>query len=81
MNSHICYADLSIDFACIEKLKRLYPLYMDHRFNLLGSGSVKVNYELQAKGLHGKKYHDPSMEKYGRRVAGIVRTGEMYGCV
>lgn len=68
MNSHICYADLSIDFACIEKLKRLYPLYMDHRFNLLGSGSVKVNYELQAKGLHGKKYHDPSMEKYGRRV-------------
>ena len=76
MNSHICYADLSIDFACIEKLKRLYPLYMDHRFNLLGSGLVRVNYELQAEGLHGKKYHDPCMRKYGKQIAKQLCNGK-----
>ncbi len=68
MNSYIYDADLYIDYACIAKLRKLYHRYMNHSFNLLGSGFVKVNYVLRPKGLHGKRYHDPYMEKYGRRI-------------
>lgn len=75
MYSYISYADLCIDTACIEKLKRLYPLYMNHRFDLLGSGFVKVNYQMQAKGLHGKRYRDTYMEKYGRKIKGELCGG------
>ncbi len=76
MYSYINHKDLCIDTVCFEKLKRLYPLYMYHRFDLLGSGFVKVNYQMQAKGLHGKRYRDSYMEKCGRKVEGELRRGQ-----
>lgn len=68
MNSYICHTNLSIDLDTINKLERLYSLYMNHQFDLLGSGFVKVNYKLQAKGLCGKRYKDSHMAKYGEKI-------------
>ena len=76
MNSYICDADLSIDHACVTKLKKLYQRCVEHRFNLLGSGPVKVNYELQAKGLHGKKYQGSYMPRYGKKIARKLCNGK-----
>lgn len=68
MNSYIRCKELKVDSECLEKLQRLYPLYLEHRFNLLGSGIVKVNYELRPEGLHGIKYDNPSMAKYRKKA-------------
>lgn len=64
MNSYIRCKELKVGFDCLEKLKCLYPLYLEHRFDLLGSGFVKVDYNLQARGMHGIKYNNPNMAKY-----------------
>jgi len=41
---------------------------MEHTFDLLGSGPVRINYGLSAKGMQGKKYFDSSMAKYSKKV-------------
>ena len=77
MYSYINHKDLCIDTVCFEKLKRLYPLYMYHRFDLLGSGFVQVGYhtqkatgeedlyELPGKGGTGDYHAHGLIVKYG----------------
>lgn len=69
MNSYICYQKLSVNNSCKENLKYLCRHFMAHEFDLLGSGYVKVDYKLCAKGFEGKKYFDSHMGMYGERVA------------
>ena len=73
MNSNICCADLKIDMKCTEKLQRLYSFYMSHKFDLLGSGFVKLDYTLVPKGFHGKKYITKQMSLYGMIVKKILQ--------
>ncbi len=69
MNSYIGYEKLNIDKSCRKNLECLCRHFMNHQFNLLGSGYVKVNYRLHAEGMCGKRYFDPHMDRYGRKVA------------
>lgn len=64
MYSYVRCDEIEVNPSCKSKLISLYNLYMQHQFDLLGSGYVKVNYKLQAKGVHGKRYIDPHMAKY-----------------
>lgn len=73
MDSFINIEEIIINSACKAKLKRLYRLYMQHRFDLLGSGFVKPDYHLCAKGLHGKRYKSRSMSGYGMIAAKKLR--------
>lgn len=63
MFSYICCNEIVVDNSCKTKLISLYKLYMQHQFDLLGSGFVQINYKLRAKGIHGKKYFDSHMAK------------------
>lgn len=68
MKSYIDCKKLNIDSDCMQKLESLYQYYLKHRFNLLGSGWVKIDYELRAKGVCGKRYYSPYMSYYGKKV-------------
>lgn len=61
MYSYVNVSELIIDETCRSKLERLYPMYRKHKFDLLGSGFVKIDYNLEAGGFHGKKYVDRHM--------------------
>ena len=69
MYSFISIDKITVNASCMTKLKKLCDLYMQHKFNLLGSGFVKPDYDLCAKGLHGKRYQSRSMKRYGRTAA------------
>lgn len=56
MYSFINSGEINIDNECRLQLKVLYDLYIEHKFDLLGSGYVKVDYRLNAKGFRKKKY-------------------------
>ena len=43
----------------------LYQFYIRHKYDLLGRGYTKVDYKLDAKGFHGRKYVDRTMALYG----------------
>lgn len=66
MFSYVQCDKITVDALCKSKLEKLYLLYMQHKFNLLGSGFVKVNYKLRAKGIHGKRYISLCMARYER---------------
>lgn len=68
MYSYIKCNELIIDCEVKKKLGALYEKYMRHEFDLLGSGYVKINYELQAKGVCGKRYCNPYMPEYGKKL-------------
>lgn len=70
MYSYIKCNELIIQCNTRTKLKRLYIKYMRHEFDLLGSGFVKNGYNLNPKGVCGKRYVNPSMSKYGKKAAG-----------
>lgn len=46
MYSFININEIMIDASCREKLRTLCDLYMQHRFDLLGSGFVKLDYNI-----------------------------------
>lgn len=69
MNSYISYHKLDIDSCCRETLEYLCWHFMAHQFNLLGSGFVKVDYQLWPNGMRGRRYRDPYMQNYGQKVA------------
>lgn len=73
MHSFINIEEIVVNDSCKEKLKKLCRLYMQHRFNLLGSGFVKLDYNLRAKGLHGKHYRSYGMAGYGIVAAKKLR--------
>lgn len=73
MNSYICYHKLDIDSSCRETLEHLCRHFMEHQFDLLGSGFVKVDYQLQVNGMRGRKYRDPHMQNYGQKIAKKLR--------
>lgn len=73
MYTYIDIGKIVIDVSCRAKLEKLFQLYIQHKFNLLGSGLVKMDYSLCAKGLHGKRYKSHSMEKYGMAAVRILR--------
>ena len=50
-SSYIQMNELQINKDCQKKLEKLYHMYMNHQFDLLGSGYVKVDYHLYAKGF------------------------------
>jgi len=45
----------------IEKADELYRMYMNHRFDLLGSGWMQVGYASNAKGFQQYKYDVPNI--------------------
>lgn len=73
MYSFINIDEIIINASCRGNLKRLYGLYMQHRFDLLGSGFIKLDYNLCAKGMHGKRYRSRSMARYGMDAAKKLR--------
>lgn len=81
MYSFININEIMIDASCREKLRTLCDLYMQHRFDLLGSGFVKLDYTICAKGLHGRRYKSRSMARYGMYAAKKIRSryGDMLG--
>ena len=40
-----------------QNLKKVSKLYLEHRFDLLGSGWVKYNYDSEAIGVEGNRYY------------------------
>lgn len=40
----------------VEQIRELSELYLKHRFDLLGSGWVKVTYGMRCRGMHGYLY-------------------------
>lgn len=66
MYSYLKYNELVLDSDSEKKLIQLYENYMNHKFNLLGSGFVTVDYEINANGLHGYRYTDKSMRLFGK---------------
>ena len=73
MYSYIKYNELVIDHEAKNKLMQLYENYMQHKFDLLGSGFVTIDYELQAKGVWGKRYRSPYMQEYGKKVEKMLK--------
>ena len=68
MNSFIKYQELEITEDCKKNLHDLYEQIKAHNFNLLGSGNVIVDYELNPKGFHNKKYNTNQMKMYGKAI-------------
>lgn len=56
MNSYINCKELIIDDNCKKRLSDLCKRYMNHEFNLLGSGFVNIRYGMKIKGFRNKKY-------------------------
>lgn len=68
-NSYICVEQLKINPKCQRKLENLYHMYMEHRFDLLGSGYVKIDYDILARGFTGKIYSKKHQDiSYIRRL-------------
>lgn len=66
MYTYINANGLAIDNECRQKLEKLYQFYMQHEFDLLGSGFVRVGYGCGVKGFLGKRYVDNFKKLYGR---------------
>ncbi|MDE6567097.1 MAG: heparinase II/III family protein [Lachnospiraceae bacterium] len=72
-NSYIRVEQLKINQECQRKLELLYHMYMEHKFDLLGSGYVKIDYDICAKGFAGKRYVNPYMKKYEKKAKRYVQ--------
>lgn len=68
VSSYIRVDELEINGDCQQKLEKLYHMYMKHRFDLLGSGYVKIDYHICAKGFAGKRYRSTHMGKYEKKA-------------
>lgn len=75
MNSFIESAAIKTEPSCKRKLTELYKRYRAHTFDLLGSGYVKTDYRLRAKGVCGHRYTEPLMGFFGK-VAGLKLRGK-----
>lgn len=70
MNSYIDYTQLQIDEKSRQDLLFLYEKYMNHEFDLLGSGWIRVEYGMQTKGFRGNRYlcdRNNLLGKYAKR--------------
>lgn len=76
MYSYIDCSKLVVDSDTKEKLMRLYEKHMRHEFDLLGSGFVKVDYDLQAKGMCGRRYANQYMAQYGKKIERRLKKGK-----
>lgn len=56
MNFYIDINKIEIDEKSLKNLRFLYENYMEHKFDLLGSGPVKVTYGMKANGFSGICY-------------------------
>lgn len=56
-SSFINLSKLEIDNDTLNNLRFLTANYLNHKFDLLGSGLVKVSYNLKPNGLEGYKYY------------------------
>lgn len=65
--------ELQINEDCQQKLEKLYHMYMNHKFDLLGSGYVKVDYHIYAKGFAGKRYCSTHMGKYEKKAKKFIK--------
>ncbi len=65
MHSYVDVDKLIVNNNCRDELYVLYQFYIMHKYDLLGSGYTKVDYKLDAKGFHGRKYIDRTMALYG----------------
>jgi len=68
MNRFFYYSELTVDFKNRKTLDQLCDQYINHRFSLLGSEFVKVNYWLKAKGFRGCQYNSITMRYFGKRA-------------
>ena len=64
MNSYVDIKKIVINNDCKKQLERLFQLYIRHEFDLLGSGLIKIDYKIDAKGFFGRKYYNRSMFLY-----------------
>ncbi len=56
MYSYIDINILQVNSECKKDLLLLYDKYMDHEFDLLGSGFQRIYYGMEVKGFQGIKY-------------------------
>lgn len=52
---------LNLDGFDLEKVDELCRMYLNHRFDLLGSGWIQVSYKNNAKGFDGYRYDVPDI--------------------
>ncbi len=74
---------LTVDAAFIEAVKAGARAALEHRFDLLGSGPVRVDYELDAAGLAGHRYDmapgpEAAQRQRQRMVALLSGLGDDY---
>lgn len=67
MYSFIDINILQVDSQCKKDLLFLYDKYMNHEFDLLGSGFHKIYYGMDVKGFQGMKYTYHRSFKYEKR--------------
>lgn len=72
-SSYIQINELQINKECQQKLEKLCHMYMNHKFDLLGSGYVKVDYRICAKGFAGKRYCSAHMGKYEKKAQKFIK--------
>lgn len=68
MNSFFHYSELAVDSKNKKNLEQLCEKYINHNFNLLGSGFVKVDYLMRAKGFRGCQYNSKTMRWLGKKA-------------
>lgn len=56
MNSYIDINKIQIDSITMKKLRKICRRFINHEFDLLGSGYIKICYGMKAKGAYGHKY-------------------------
>lgn len=66
MYSFIHVKNLVVDEECKKRLEMMYQRWMRHEFDLLGSGWVKIDYDLEPEGFRGEKYNTDRMRQYGK---------------
>lgn len=76
MYTYVNVDEIHVDKECRRRLELLYTLYMEHKYDLLGSGYVKVDYAISVNGFRGRKYINKKMILYGK----IVKTRLQQKC-
>ncbi|HUE95341.1 MAG TPA: heparinase II/III family protein, partial [Longimicrobiaceae bacterium] len=60
------WATVSADPAAIAALRAIGAMALEHRFDLLGSGPIRVDYSLEPAGVEGHRYRMPPGEEAER---------------
>lgn len=63
--------ELNVDELLDDEIEYLIENYLEHKFNLLGSGWIKNNYNINPTGLEGNKYD--STYKFDKLTYGYLR--------